>query len=58
MKSYEEIAEAMYRAFVKERETRGSASVTYAAWSVMSADGKAAWIAAAKQAAAELALVH
>lgn len=58
MKSYEQIAEAMYRAWVKERESREVVLGRYLAWSALSDDGKAAWIAAARQAAAELALVH
>lgn len=58
MKSFEQIAKAMYSAFVKERERLEGCTGKYIAWSAQSEAGKAAWIAAARQAAAELATVH
>ncbi len=58
MKSFEQIAQAMHEAFLKERRNQGSASTAYAGWDALGKDQQAAWIAAARQAAAELALVH
>lgn len=58
MKSFEQIAQAMYAAFLKERQKRGSRGAHYLDWDALSEDQRASWIAAAKQAAAELALVH
>ena len=58
MKSYEQIAKAMFEAFLKERKRQGSNSTDYNHWESLDTDGQACWIAAAKQAAAELALVH
>lgn len=58
MKSYEQIAKAMYAAFIKERKARGSCGTDYLSWEGLSPDQQACWIAAARQAAAELALVH
>ena len=58
MKSYEQIAQAMHEAFVKERVRQGSRAIAYLGWDRLTDDEKAPWIAAAKQAAAELALVH
>ena len=58
MKSFEQIAEAMFRAFMKERKRQGSKGVDHTDWSDLSESQRASWIAAAKQAAAELAVVH
>lgn len=55
MKSYEQIAAAMYRAFIKQANGR---EVDAFAWEALSLEMRACWIAAARQAAAELALVH
>lgn len=58
MKTYEQIAKSMFEAFLKERKRLGSASTDYIKWDSLTPDQQAAWVAAAKQAAAELALVH
>ncbi len=58
MKRFEQSAQAMYAAFLKERQKRGSRGTHYLDWDALSEDQRASWIAAAKQAAAELALVH
>ena len=59
MKSYEQIAEAMYRAFVKQAAHSVSIDTSkFNAWDTQPPDVRECWIAAARQAAAELALVH
>ena len=59
MKSFEQVARAMYLAFVKEaaRATQCDAGSAIA-WEDQAPETRACWIAAARQAAAELALVH
>ncbi len=57
-KSYEQIAKSMFEAFLKERKRLGSASTDYIKWESLTRDQQSAWVAAAKQAAAELALIH
>ena len=56
MKSYEQIAQAMYEAHGKELLRQ--IGVTQRPWGGLGSGEQACWIAAAKQAAAELALVH
>ena len=58
MKSFENIARAMYEAFLKERKRQGSKSTDYLDWGLLNDGQRACWVAAARQAAAELALVH
>lgn len=56
MKNYEQIAAAMYAAW--EKEVRGQTGIDLLAWTALPAVEQRAWVAAARQAAAELALVH
>lgn len=59
MKSFDQIAQAMYLAFVKKA---GALTKTdagqFRAWDQQPPDVHACWVAAAQQAAAELALVR
>lgn len=56
MKSFEQIAKAMYSAWCAEA-ARQSGKL-YVAWSEQAPHLQQAWIAAARQAAAELSTVH
>lgn len=60
MKSYAQIAAAMYHAYCKHAQridTEGLAGHALT-WAELDAGTQECWIAAAQQAAAELALVH
>ena len=41
MKSFEQIAQAMHEAFLKERRNQGSASTAYAGWDALGKDQQA-----------------
>lgn len=56
MKSYEQIAQAAYQAHAKELNKL--IGVNARPWAELPPTEKSCWIAAVKQAAAELALVH
>lgn len=59
MKSYEQIAQAMYRAFVKAAAARSTPEMgEVVEWDQQSPAMRQCWIAAAKQAVAEMAVVH
>lgn len=61
MKSYSQIAAAMYAAYCKQarRIDSGHGLAGHApTWPELDAEEQSCWIAAAQQAAAELALVH
>ena len=58
MKSFEQVAAAMYDAYCKQAGGRTYDSKPLPTWAELGAERRACWIAAAKQAAAELALVH
>ncbi|MDO5623800.1 MAG: hypothetical protein Q4G71_03835 [Pseudomonadota bacterium] len=59
MKSFEQIARAMHAAFIQQAATEddGFPPELYG-WDSMCAEDRACWIAAARQAAAELAEVQ
>ena len=56
MKSFEQIAKAMFMAH--EKELRSSTQRELLTWDELPQARRDAWIAAARQAAAELALMH
>lgn len=60
MKSFEQIAQAMYRAYQKQARQIDEEGLAEHAlqWADLDAGTQGCWIAAAKQAAAELATVH
>lgn len=58
MKSYEHIAAAIYHAYCKSLNVVDQPSTQSESWAMLNLARQQAWIAAAKQAAAELALVH
>lgn len=61
MKSYAQIAAAMYHAYCKQAQRIDSGeglSGHAQTWQELDAGEQSCWIAAAQQAAAELALVH
>jgi hypothetical protein len=60
MKSYSQIAAAMYAAYCKQAQRIDGAGLAghAQAWQDLDPGTQGCWIAAAQQAAAELALVH
>ena len=58
MKSFEQIAKAMYLAFLKERKALGSRGADHLSWETLPQDQQGPWIAAAREAAVQLAQVH
>ncbi|WP_310614059.1 hypothetical protein [Limnohabitans sp.] len=58
MKSYEQIAASMYQAYCKRFGGKDIDGRDIATWDELGDLTRQSWIAAAKQAAAELALVH
>ncbi len=56
MKSYEQIAKAMYEAW--EKSIRRETGIELLSWSALPTLEQQAWIAAARQAVAEMATVH
>lgn len=58
MKSFEQIAKAMYLAFLNERKALGSRSTDHLSWETLPQDQQGPWIAAAREAAVQLAQVH
>jgi hypothetical protein len=58
MKSFEQIAQAMYGAYFKGMNGTDANGCPLPTWAETSPKQKDAWTEAAKQAAAELALVH
>lgn len=57
-KSYEQIAAAMYHAYWKQAGGKTFDGKPLPTWGEIGAERQACWIAAAQQAAAELALAH
>ena len=57
-KSYSQIAAAMYAAYCKRFGGKDINGLDMATWDELSELSRQSWIAAAQQAAAELALVH
>lgn len=53
MKSFEQIAASMYHAYCKQ-----AGGKPLPTWSEIGSERQSCWVAAAKQAASELALVH
>ena len=58
MKSFEQIAKAMRQAFLNEGERDGNSSEGYAPWDELDSSQKARWVAAAQEAARQLAEVY
>jgi hypothetical protein len=58
MKSYEQIAAAMYHAYCKRFGPTDINGMPHATWTELGDLSRQSWIAAAQQATAELALVH
>jgi hypothetical protein len=58
MKSYAQIAQAMHHAFCKRFGGKDTNGLDMATWDELDELSRESWIAAARQAAAELALVH
>lgn len=58
MKSFEHIARAMWSAYLQERKRQGSTGTDYLRWEDLTEQGRACWIAAAQEAARQLAEVH
>jgi L-alanine-DL-glutamate epimerase-like enolase superfamily enzyme len=58
MKSFEQIAQAMYHAYRKRFGGKDTSGLDMATWDELGELSRQSWIAAARQATAELALVH
>ena len=58
MKSFQQIARAMYLAYLKERKAQGSRGTDYLSWELLTNEQQACWVAVAREAAAQLAQVH
>jgi hypothetical protein len=58
MKSFEQIAASMYHAYCKQAGGKTFDGKPLPTWSEIGAERQSCWVAAAKQAASELALVH
>lgn len=58
MKSFEQIAASMYHAYCKQAGGKTFDGKPLPTWAEIGAERQSCWVAAAKQAASELALVH
>lgn len=58
MKSYEQIAAAMYHAYCKSLNLPDQRNTPQLSWGLLTEATQKAWIEAAKQAVAEMATVH
>lgn len=58
MKSFEQIARAMWDAYLQEHKRQGDHGAQHLSWQDLTEQGRACWIAAAQEAARQLVGVH